>query len=153
PPRRPDQASFVFDCNGSLRHFVRLERANALASIVVRDLGTDEEHVIKFDEAAYSLDIFDGFEFDTSTLRFAYSSMTTPTEIYDYDMTSRQRILRKRQVVPSGHDPANYVTSRITATSHDGAIVPISLLHRRGLALDGRAPLLLYGYGSYGAAM
>jgi oligopeptidase B len=134
-------------------HLVRLERANALASIVIRELGSGEEHVIKFDEAAYSLDIFDGFEFDTTTLRFAYSSMTTPTEIYDYDMASRQRTLRKRQVVPSGHDPANYVTTRIMATSHDGAQVPVSLLHKRGLALDGRAPLLLYGYGSYGAAM
>jgi oligopeptidase B len=134
-------------------HLVRLERANALASIVIRELGSGEEHIIKFDEAAYSLDIFDGFEFDTTTLRFAYSSMTTPTEIYDYDMTSRRRTLRKRQVVPSGHDPANYVTTRIIATSHDGAEVPVSLLHKRGLALDGRAPLLLYGYGSYGAAM
>src|SRR5262249_7413420 len=129
----------------SARHLVRLERANALASIVIRDLASGEEHVIKFDEAAYSLDIFDGFEFDTTTLRIAYSSMTTPTEIYDYDMASRERILRKRQVVPSGHDPAHYVTSRITAKSHDGALVPVSLLHRRGLVLDGRAPLLLYG--------
>jgi oligopeptidase B len=150
-PHRP--GIYVLEMSLFAGYLVRLERANALASIVIRDLTTAEEHVIKFDEAAYSLDIFDGFEFDTTTLRFAYSSMTTPTEIYDYDMASRERILRKRQVVPSGHDPANYVTSRITAKSHDGALVPISLLHRRGLALDGRAPLLLYGYGSYGAAM
>ena len=134
-------------------HLVRLERANALASIVIRDFASGGEHVIKFDEEAYSLDIFDGFEFDTTTLRFGYSSMTTPLEIYDYDMASRQRVLRKRQIVPSGHDPADYVTRRITATSHDGAQVPVSLLHRRGLVLDGQAPLLLYGYGSYGAAM
>jgi oligopeptidase B len=144
---------YVLEMSLFAGHLVRLERANALASIVIRELGSCEEHIIKFDEAAYSLDIFDGFEFDTTTLRFAYSSMTTPTEIYDYDMASRQRILRKRQVVPSGHDPANYVTTRIMATSPDGARVPVSLLHKRGLALDGRAPLLLYGYGSYGAAM
>jgi len=150
-PHRP--GFYVLEMSLFAGYLVRLERANALASIVIRDLATAEEHVIKFDEAAYSLDIFDGFEFDTSTLRFAYSSMTTPTEIYDYDMASRERILRKRQVVPSGHDPAHYVTTRITAKSHDGALVPVSILHRRGLVLDGRAPLLLYGYGSYGAAM
>src|SRR4029078_10333518 len=147
-PHRP--GVYVLEMSLFAGHLVRLERANALASIVIRDVGTGEEHVIKFDEAAYSLDIFDGFEFDTTTLRFAYSSMTTPTEIYDYDMESRQRTLRKRQVVPSGHDPSHYVTTRIMATSHDGAQVPVSLLHRRGLALDGRAPLLLYGYVSSG---
>ena len=150
-PHRP--GFYVLEMSLFAGYLVRLERANALASIVIRDLATAEEHVIRFDEAAYSLDIFDGFEFDTTTLRFAYSSMTTPTEIYDYDMASRERLLRKRQVVPSGHDPAHYVTSRITAKSHDGALVPVSILHRRGLVLDGRAPLLLYGYGSYGAAM
>jgi oligopeptidase B len=150
-PHRP--GIYVLEMSLYAGHLVRLERANALASIVIRELASGSEHVIKFDEAAYSLDIFDGFEFDTTTLRFAYSSMTTPTEIYDYDMASHQRTLRKRQAVPSGHDPADYVTTRIMAASHDGALVPVSLLHRRGLALDGRAPLLLYGYGSYGAAM
>ncbi|MGH8515092.1 MAG: prolyl oligopeptidase family serine peptidase, partial [Gammaproteobacteria bacterium] len=79
--------------------------------------------------------------------------MTTPTEIYDYDMATRQRTLRKRQEIPSGHDPANYVTTRIMAPAHDGALVPVSILHRRGLRHDGSAPLLLYGYGSYGMAM
>ncbi len=150
-PHRP--GVYVLELSLFARHLVRLERANALASIVIRDLESDEEHVIKFEESAYSLDVIDGFEFDTTTLRFAYSSMTTPTEIYDYDMATQHRTLRKRQVVPSGHDPANYVTRRIVAKSHDGAEVPISLLHRRGLKLDGQAPLLLYGYGSYGMAM
>jgi oligopeptidase B len=134
-------------------HLVRLERANALPSIIIRDLGTNEEHAIAFDEAAYSLDTMGSYEFDTTTLRFAYSSMTTPSEVYDYDMASRTRTLRKRQEIPSGHDPADYVTTRIMAISHDGAEVPISLLHRRDFVRDGRAPLLLYGYGSYGMAM
>ena len=134
-------------------HLVRLERANALASIVIRALADGSEHTIAFDEEAYSLDSVSGYEFDTTTLRFSYSSMTTPTEIYDYDMASRQRTLRKRQQIPSGHDPAAYVTTRIVATSHDGAEVPVSILHRRDLLRDGRAPLLLYGYGSYGMAM
>ena len=94
-----------------------------------------------------------GYEFDTTNLRFSYSSMTTPSEVYDYDMASRTRILRKRQEIPSGHNPADYVTTRIMATSHDGAQVPVSILHRKDLKRDGTAPLLLYGYGSYGMAM
>ena len=134
-------------------YLVRLERANALPSIVIRDLADGSEHVIAFDEQAYSLDLQRGFEFDTTTLRFAYSSMTTPAETWDYDMASRQRTLRKRQQIPSGHDPARYVTTRLLARAADGAEVPVSLLHRRGLVLDGTAPLLLYGYGSYGISI
>jgi oligopeptidase B len=134
-------------------HLVRLERANALPAIVIRDLKNGEEHAIAFDEAAYSLDTMGSYEFDTTNLRFSYSSMTTPSEVYDYDMASRTRTLRKRQEIPSGHNPTDYVTTRIMARSHDGAEVPVSLLHRRDLKRDGRAPLLLYGYGSYGMAM
>ena len=150
-PHRP--GVYLLNLDLFVNHLVRLERANALPSIVIRDLRDDSEHTIAFDEAAYSLDIVGGYEFDTTTLRFAYSSMTTPAEVWDYDMASRTRTLRKRQEIPSGHDPAAYTTTRIMATSHDGAEVPVSILHRRDLALDGRAPLLLYGYGSYGMAM
>jgi oligopeptidase B len=135
------------------QYLVRLERSNALPAIVIRDLADGSEHSIAFDEMAYSLDIIAGYEFDTTTLRFSYSSMTTPTEVWDYDMASRDRTLRKRQEIPSGHDPAQYVTTRIMAPSHDGALVPVSLLHRRDVTRDGSAPLLLYGYGSYGMAM
>ncbi|MDR3467368.1 MAG: S9 family peptidase [Xanthobacteraceae bacterium] len=144
---------YVLDIELYAGHLVRLERKDALPSIVIRDLATGDEHAIAFAEAAYSLDTLGGYEFDTTSLRFSYSSMTTPAETYDYDMASRARTLRKRQEVPSGHDPARYVTTRIMATSPDGAQVPISILHRRDLARDGRAPLLLYGYGSYGHAI
>jgi oligopeptidase B len=144
---------YVIDIELYSRHLVRLERANALPALIIRDLTTGEEHAIAFDEAAYSLDAMGGYEFDTTNLRFAYSSMTTPSEVYDYDMASRTRTLRKRQAIPSGHNPADYVTTRIMATSHDGAQVPVSILHRRDLKRDGTAPLLLYGYGSYGMAM
>jgi oligopeptidase B len=150
-PHRP--GVFIIDIELYSGHLVRLERANALPSIVIRDLATSQEHAIAFDEAAYSLDALGGYEFNTTQIRFAYSSMTTPSEVFDYDMVSRERTLRKRQAVPSGHDPANYVTTRMMATAHDGAQVPVSILHRRDLALDGSAPLLLYGYGSYGHAM
>jgi len=144
---------YIMDVELYAGHMVRLERANALPAIVIRDLANSEEHAIAFDEAAYSLDTMGGYEFDTTNLRFSYSSMTTPSEVWDYDMAKRTRVLRKRQEIPSGHNPADYVTTRIMATSHDGAEVPVSILHRRNLVRDGTAPLLLYGYGSYGMAM
>ncbi|WP_439610649.1 S9 family peptidase [Reyranella sp.] len=150
-PYRP--GTYILGIDLYVGHLVRLERANALPSIVIRDLRSQAEHTVAFDETAYSLDMIGGYEFDTTNLRFAYSSMTTPSEVYDYDMATRQRTLRKRQEIPSGHDPATYVTTRITAIAHDGAEVPVSILHRRDLVRDGRAPLLLYGYGSYGMAM
>jgi len=144
---------YVIDHDLYSGHMVRLERANALPSIIIRDLASGEEHAIAFDETAYSLDAMGGYEFDTKSLRFSYSSMTTPSEVYDYDMAARTRTLRKRQEIPSGHNAADYVTTRIMARAEDGAEVPISLLHRRDFKQDGRAPLLLYGYGSYGHAM
>ena len=147
------QGIYIMDIDLFASHLVRLERANALPAIIIRDLKTSDEHAIAFDEAAYSLDTMGSYEFDTTNLRFSYSSMTTPSEIYDYDMASRTRQLRKRQEIPSGHDPADYVTTRIMAPAHDGAEVPVSILHRRDLKRDGKAPLLLYGYGSYGMAM
>ncbi|WP_420132255.1 S9 family peptidase [Rhodopseudomonas sp.] len=144
---------YIIDFDLFSGHLMRLERANALPSVTIRDLASGDEHAIAFDEAAYSLSASGGYEFDTMTMRFSYSSMTTPSEVYDYDMATRQRVLRKRQEIPSGHNPADYVTTRIFAKADDGAEVPVSILHRKGLALDGRAPLLLYGYGSYGHAM
>lgn len=135
------------------RHMVRLEMEDARPRIVVREIATGAEHAVAFEEEAYSLGIQLGYEFDTDVIRFTYSSLTTPAETWDYDVATRARTLRKRQTVPSGHDPAQYVTRRILAPSWDGAQVPVSLLHRKGLALDGTAPLLLYGYGSYGSAM
>jgi oligopeptidase B len=143
---------YILDFDLTAGHMVRLQRANALPSIVIRDLEGGGEHAIAFDEAAYSLSTIGGYEFDTTNLRFSYSSMTTPSEIYDYDMATRERTLRKRQEIPSGHNPHHYVTTRIMATAHDGAQVPVSILHRKDFKRDGSAPLLLYGYGSYGHA-
>jgi oligopeptidase B len=132
---------------------VRLEREDGLPRIVARHLGSGEEHAIAFAEEAYSLGMETDFEFATDLLRFTYSSMTTPAEVWDYDLARRSRILRKRQKVPSGHDPADYVTRRVMAPAADGETVPVSVLYRKGLALDGTAPCLLYGYGAYGMAM
>jgi oligopeptidase B len=132
---------------------VRLEREDGLPRIVARHLGSGEEHAIAFAEEAYSLGMETDFEFATDLLRFTYSSMTTPAEVWDYDLAQRSRILRKRQKVPTGHEPADYVTRRVMAPAADGETVPVSVLYRKGLALDGTAPCLLYGYGAYGMAM
>jgi oligopeptidase B len=132
---------------------IRLEREDGLPRIVVRRLATGEEHTIAFPEEAYSLGMDAGLEFATDTLRFTYSSMTTPTETWDYHLSERTRVLRKRQEIPSGHAPADYVTRRLLAPAADGETVPISLLHRRDFEPDGTAPGLVYGYGSYGAAI
>ena len=132
---------------------VRLERKDGLPRIVVRERATGEEHIVTFDEQAFSLGLSGSYEYDTDTMRFSYSSMTTPAQLFDYDMRTRERTLLKTQEVPSGHDPAHYVTRRLMAPAKDGELVPISLLHHKDTPLDGSAPCLLYGYGSYGIAI
>ena len=134
-------------------HMVRLERSGSLPRIIIRRLSDNTEHEISFDESAYGLGMSAGYEFDTSTIRFSYSSMTTPSQEFDYDMESRERTLLKTQEVPSGHDPSDYRTDRLFASARDGARVPITVLYHKDTQLDGNAPLLLYGYGSYGIAM
>jgi oligopeptidase B len=133
-------------------HSVRLEREAGLPRIVVRSrAGGAEatEHVIAFDEQAYSLGLTPGYEYDTTVLRFTYSSLTTPQQTFDYDMVTHQRVLVDQREIPSGHDPKRYRTARVFAPSHDGELVPVSLLWHESTPLAG-APLLLYGYGSYG---
>jgi oligopeptidase B len=132
---------------------VRLERIDGLPRIVITDLADDGEHAIAFPEEAYSLGLAGSYEFDTSFIRFTYSSPTTPAQVYDYDMATDERFLRKTQEVPSGHEPADYVTRRIEAPTDDGEMVPVTLLYRAGTPLDGSAPCLLYGYGAYGIAI
>ncbi|MEL6435881.1 MAG: S9 family peptidase [Pseudomonadota bacterium] len=132
------------------RHLVWLERRNALPRIVIKDRETGAEHAIAFDEEAYLLGLRGSAEYDTDVIRFTYSSMTTPSQTFDYNMATRDRVLLKTQEVPSGHTPDDYITRRVMAQSHDGVEVPVSLLMRKETALDGTAPCLLYGYGSYG---
>ena len=147
-PHKPGR--LLLDIVAFAGHLVRLEREDGLPRIVICRLADGSEHAIAFDEEAYSLGMSAGYEFDTTALRFTYSSMTTPAQVFDYDMETRARILRKTQEVPSGHDPADYVTRRLQAPAADGQTVPISLLYRKDTPRDGSAPLFLYGYGSYG---
>ncbi len=132
---------------------VRMERENALPRIVVRNMTTGEEHTIAFAEEAYSLGFGDMREYESDTLRFTYSSPTTPGQVFDYNMKTRERVLMKTQEVPSGHDPSQYVARRVLAPAHDGEQIPITLLYHRDTKLDGSAPLWLYGYGSYGISL
>ncbi len=131
-------------------HLVRREVVDALPRLVVRDLLDDAEHQISFDEAAYELGASAGYEYDTTKVRFVYSSPTRPAEVWEYDLVTRERELLKVTEIPSGHDPEAYVTGRILATAADGETVPVTILHRADLVLDGSAPCLLYAYGSYG---
>lgn len=147
------QGKFILSFTVLADWMVRLERADGLPRIVARRLNDGEEHVIAFPEEAYSLGMSGGYEFNTTALRFTYASMTTPAEVWDYDLAGRTRVMRKRQEIPSGHDPANYVTRRVMAKAADGALIPVSILHHKNTKIDGTAPGFVYGYGSYGISI
>ena len=132
---------------------VRLVRENALPRIIIRDMRSGEEHDIAFDEQAYGLGLAGSYEYDTPWLRFSYSSPTTPRQTFDYNMQTRERILRQTQEVPSGHNPSDYKCERLLITARDGEEVPVTLIMAADTPKDGSAPLLLYGYGSYGMTM
>ena len=133
-------------------HIVVSEREGGLTQLRIIDPKTRQSHRIATDEPDFALSLGSNPEFDTATVRFNYQSMVTPSSVYDYDVVSRERKLLKRQEVLGGYDPARYEAKRLWAVARDGTKVPISVVHRKGVALDGKAPLLLYGYGSYGAS-
>jgi oligopeptidase B len=133
------------------------ERERGLGKVRIRSFGTGdgqsgETHSIDFPEPVYSVALTGNAEYDTRTLRFTYTSLVTPASVFDYNLETRQRELKKQQVVP-GFDAAQYQSERIQAIAPDGIEVPISLVYRKGMVRDGRAPLLLYGYGSYGVSV
>lgn len=131
---------------------VWLERANGLPRLCYRN-GEGAVNAVAFDEEAYALGIGTNYEYATNTLRFSYSSPTTPQSTIDVDLTTGVQTVRKVQEVPSGHDPADYAVRRIFATASDGAEVPVTVLTRADHKDDGSAPCLLYGYGSYGISI
>jgi oligopeptidase B len=129
-------------------HLVLSERADGLERLVVRRLADDAEHAIDMPEPVYSVGVGANLEFETGTLRFEYTSLVTPASSYDYDVETRDQTLVKRQPVP-GYEPELYESERLWATAPDGVRVPVSVVHRRGVARDGTAPAVLYGYGAY----
>lgn len=148
PPGVLLESLLVFD-----HYLVRLERIDGLPRITIEHLASQQSSVIAFDEEAYELELIAGYEFSSELLRFSYTSMTTPTEIFDYNMRTGERLLRKRQQIPSGHNPADYITRRLQAVAEDGEQIPISLLYHRDYPPDDDNPLLLYGYGAYGISI
>jgi oligopeptidase B len=144
---------FVEGVDAFQRFVVVSERSGGLRRLRVTDLRTNRSHFITFPEAAYGVFPGNNPEFDTRTLRFSYSSLVTPSSVYDYDMEARTRALMKRQEIPSGYDAGRYEVRRFMAPARDGVQVPVSVLLRRGTALDGSHPVLLYAYGSYGATL
>ncbi|QJX00718.1 S9 family peptidase [Frigoriglobus tundricola] len=134
-------------------HVVVAEREAGLPHLRVIDLKMRHAHRIAFTEPVYEASGGSSPEFETASIRFTYTSLVTPPEVYEYDMNSRERKLLKRTEVVGGYDAANYTSERIHATAPDGTRVPISLVYKKGLKKDGTAPVLLYGYGSYGATI
>jgi len=140
------------DVSAFENHLVLYEREDGLEQIRIRDLRNGKEHRVRFPESVYTIAESANPDFHTTTLRFTYSSLVTPTAVFDYGMSTRRRTLLKQATVRGGYDPSHYVTERVFATAPDGARVPISLVHRRGLQRDGSHPMFLTAYGSYGSS-
>ena len=132
---------------------VIVERKNGLRQMRVRRLDSGQEHYLDFGEPAYAANPGANPEFSSTTLRYGYTSLATPNSIYDYNMDTHEKKLMKQQEVVGGYNAADYVTERLYATAKDGTQVPISLVYKKGFVKNGQAPLLLYGYGSYGNSM
>ena len=146
-PERPGVRLSFTDIHRN--HVVIGQRSEGLQRIEVLDCETDELHVVEQPDAAYTAFPGGNPDYASTVMRFFYTSLTAPWSAVDYDMRTRQRTVVKEQPVRGGYDRADYVTERLWATAPDGVQVPISIVHRRGLARDGSNPALLLGYGAY----
>ena len=134
-------------------YWVLSERKNGLPQLHIYNLDAKTDHYLNFGEADYDASGYFTPEYQSQSLRYYYSSLTTPNSVYDYDMKTKQRSLIKEQEVLGGFDKKNYQTERIYATATDGTSIPISIVYKKTTPKNGTAPVLLYGYGSYGASM
>jgi oligopeptidase B len=150
----PNRSDVLLEGVDSFSDFwVITERKEGLIQMRIRDMKNGQEHYLDFGEPTYDAYVGRNPEFTSNLFRYRYSSMTTPTSTFDYEWKNKKRLLVKEQPVLGGFKRDNYVTERRFAIARDGARVPISIVYRKGTPLDGTAPLLLYGYGSYGASM
>ena len=146
-----DPQVFIEDIELFDGHAAVAERSGGLERVrILKDGGTSE--YVKADETAYSMGLDVNAEPDTDWLRYGYTSLAMPATTYELNVKTGERRELKRQPVP-GYDPANYVTERVWVTARDGAKVPVSLVYRKGFEKNGKAAMLQYGYGSYGASM
>ena len=129
------------------------ERDRGLSQLRIHHFPTGDVHYVEFPEPVYSAGLGSNAEFDTDVLRFTYTSLVTPACVFDYDMRTRQRELKKQQEVLGGYDPAQYQSERVYTKAADGTEVPISIVYKKTFQRDGLAPMLLYGYGSYGISI
>ncbi|MEN3326559.1 MAG: oligopeptidase, partial [Acidobacteriota bacterium] len=134
-------------------HAVVSEWESGLQQLEVLNFKSGKRNRIGFPEPVYSAGLTSNREFNTSVVRYAYDSLVTPGSIFDYDMNTGKSTLLKQTEVPGGFDRTNYKAERVFATASDGTKIPISIVYRKGVKLDGSAPLLLYGYGSYGISI
>lgn len=134
-------------------HLVVSELEGGLQHIRITNFKTNKSHRLTFPEPVYTAFVSTNREYNTPILRFGYQSLVTPNSVFDYEMDKQTRVLLKQTEVPGGFDKANYQSERIFATASDGTKIPMSIVYRRGTKMDGKAPLLLYGYGSYGASI
>ena len=129
------------------------ERQNGLSQLVLMNRKTGKKEFLKFDEPAYTVYPSGNPEYNTDNFRFGYTSMITPNSQYEQNLATGKRTLLKQQEVLGGYDKTKYVTERIFATAKDGTKIPMSVVYKKGLKKDGKNPLLLYAYGSYGSSM
>ena len=136
------------------KNFIAInERKNGLTQIHILNTLNQESHFLAFDEPTYVAGIGSNPEYHSATLRFNYTSLTTPHSVFDYNMVTKEKKLMKQQEVLGGFDPNQFETERLFATATDGTQIPISIVFKKGFIKDGHAPLLLYAYGSYGISM
>jgi oligopeptidase B len=145
-----DPSVFIEGVSVFKNHMVLSARVGGLSQLIVRDFASGATHPVEFKEPVYDVQLSANPESDTETIRFTYSSLITSDSEYEYNLNTKARKLLKQKEVPGGYDPANYVSERVFAIAEDGTKVPISVVYRKGLKKDGKAPCLLYGYGSYG---
>ena len=131
-------------------HVVVFGRRGGLPHAEIIDRSSNNTHAIDFGEAAFRATPGDNHEYDSSTYRYDFESMTTPDSVYDYDMVKRERALVKEQEIPGDFNRNDYQSERLLATARDGTKIPVSLVYRKGTEMNGQSPLLQHGYGSYG---
>jgi len=147
-PHRKEVMLEDVDCYAG--HYIAVERENGLPRFRITDLKSGKSHEVEFPEPVYVAYAGPNAEFNTTTFRFSYESFITPNSVFDYDVATRKRELRKQQPVLGGYDPKLYKSERVYGAASDGVKVPVSIVYKKDLKRDGQRPMLLEGYGSYG---
>ncbi len=149
----PHQSDVLLQGVEEFKDFIVVnERKGGLVRMRIMNLKDNKEHYINFGEPAYAANFGANAEYNSTVLRYGYTSLTTPSSVYDYNMITRAKKLMKQAVVVGGYNAGDYVTERFNVTARDGTKVPLSIVYKKGFKKDGNAPLLLYAYGSYGAS-